>query len=129
MAAEADRLILDNRGCLVDLSEKIIDLELAHHELASVVWGDDKKRDNGLRSKVNKMCEIEIPELKTTVSVLQGCLDDQRGKLETHIVAHKETRKDESTIRAEKIKTYGAIVISLIGNAATILTVLLTRGK
>ncbi len=75
------------------------------------------------------MSEVEIPEIKTTISILQGCLDDQREKLETHIVAHKETRKDESTIRAERIKTYGAIVVSLIGNAATIITVLLSRGK
>jgi|GEM_PF-6695354 len=119
----------NNMGGPVSFNEKISELELAHHELATVVWGDDKKRDNGLRSRVNKMAEVEIPEIKTTISILQGCLDDQREKLETHIVAHKETRKDESTIRAERIKTYGAIVVSLIGNAATIITVLLSRGK
>lgn len=111
----------------MELSEKLTHIELAHNELATVVWGDDKKRDNGLRSRVNKMAEVEIPEIKTAISVLQGCLDDQREKLDTHIETHKTVKKDEATVQAEKVRMYGTIIVSIITNMATLLTILLKK--
>lgn len=113
----------------MDLGDKLSALELSHHELASVVWGDDKKRDNGLRARVTKMAEVDIPVIQQSITSLKSCVDDQDKKLESHIKEHSENKKDDATIRAEKIRAYGVIAAALLGNAATIATVLLTRGK
>ena len=113
----------------MDVEHRISELEIAHHELATVVWGDDRIRDNGLRARVNKMEGVEIPAIQSSIREIKGCVDEQGKKIDGHLKDHNNARKDDAAIRAEKIKTYGMIIATLIGQAATIATVLLTRGK
>ena len=113
----------------------------AHRELASVIWGDDVTRDNGLRSEVREHRErLDAVELVTRnlITDLKHYLDKEReetciGKtlIEEHLKDHKiEAKEDEdvkTAVMTAKTTLSAAIIPALINGIVVVAAVLLTK--
>lgn len=92
---------------------KIVDrvsrLEVNHRELASAVWGDDRTRDNGIRSMVREH-EIKIQDL-----------DDTRRVLDDHLKAHAEMDAASVTMKTAALQVEGATRAAVVSSIGSIL--------
>ena len=115
----------------------------AHRELASVIWGDDVTRDNGLRSEVREHRErLDAVELVTRnlITDLKHYLDKEReetciGKalIEEHLEEHKQEVKEDTEVKTAGINAKAIILAAaippVISSLVTILVVLLKVGS
>ena len=121
----------------------IAKLWTAHRELASVVWGDDVTRGNGLRSNVREQEErLKAVELVTRnlIQDLRHYLDKERPETCYGIKALKEHKEEEISLYEEgtemkktKLGMWGTILAasipSIIGSVTTIIIVLTKVGS
>lgn len=95
--------------------QQLAKLWTAHRELATVIWGDDKQRDNGLRSRIieleaahedagEKLGELteQVKQAKASmihyieVERVKDCLGIKA--LEAHIEACKEQEREDTDV-------------------------------
>ena len=96
----------------------------AHRELASVIWGDDVTRDNGLRSEVREHRErLDAVELVTRnlITDLKHYLDKEReetciGKklVVAHEAKHKEGEEEEVAMTKTKMTLKATLQAAII---------------
>lgn len=91
------------------IGERVSKLELSHRELASAVWGDDRTRDNGIRSMVREH-ETKIQDL-----------DDTRRVLDDHLKAHAEMDAASVTMKTAALQVEGATKAAVVSSIGSIL--------
>ena len=89
------------------LTRRLGDLESKHTELATTIWGDDKTRDNGIRSQVR--------EHETRIDHTQPIAEDAKTKIDDHLAAHAKMKTATTEIKI-------AIGVALISSAGSILS-------
>lgn len=98
------------------IGERVSKLELNHRELASAVWGDDRTRDNGIRSMVREHDDrihiLECAERDT---------EDTRRALDDHLKAHAEMDAASVTMRTAALQVEGATKAAVVSSIGSIL--------
>ncbi len=132
--------MLDTSDRLAANEEQIAKLWTSHRELATVVWGDNERRDNGLRSKMRAM-DPRISDIEDAIDELNATrrhyLDAERKAtclgieaLAQHMEEHKVMNREATDIRVAKINLLGQTwiqVVQLIGIIAAILIPILAK--
>lgn len=108
-----------------DNRDQIAKLWTSHRELASAVWGDDVKRDNGLRSEVRALREELDAGLAWAhdiwnVKRREECLGVEA--LERHIAEHEAKSGEEVQMSVAEISAEAAKAVAEISAKAAIRT-------
>jgi hypothetical protein len=103
----------------LEARKDIAQLWTAHRELGSVLWGDDGRRDNGIRSKVRaqeeKLGELEIAQ-RSLHEQLRHYFDREREEtclglraLAEHEQIHEEEGKEDTEVKVAEVTAGGAV--------------------
>jgi hypothetical protein len=115
---------------------QISKLWTAHRELATVTWGDDKTRDNGLRSRVESLESSRVESAKDSSDLreqLRHYLDVERREtchgisaLEVHEREYFQKLEEANTVKVARIQasaqTKGAKITGLAGVLIQLIT-------
>lgn len=91
------------------LEQQVNRLEVEHRELSVVVWGDDKTRNNGLRSQVLEH-EKRLNAQEDDIAKVSICAGEALDGLDSHLRGHANL--DTSTLQA-KTATRTALIASI----------------
>ena len=98
------------------IADRVSRLEVNHRELASAVWGDDRTRDNGIRSQVR--------DHEDKIACLAGearAAHDTRKDLDSHLAAHAAMDAASTTLAAAAIQVQGATKAAVVSSVGSIL--------
>ena len=101
-----------------DIQKRIGMLEQKHSELATTVWGDDRTRDNGIRSQVRD----HENRLDKTESIAKG----SEGLIEAHLKEHKKMEEATNTLKTAALQVRGAVIASGFSALAAIAVAIIT---
>jgi DNA-binding winged helix-turn-helix (wHTH) protein len=108
-----------------DTRDQVAKLWTSHRELASAVWGDDVKRDNGLRSEVRAIREELDEGLKWAHEIWNvrrrnECLGIEA--LERHLVDHDAKSGEDVQMTVAEISAEAARTVAEISARANLRT-------
>lgn len=106
--------LVELRASINDLKEQVAKLWTSFRELATVFWGDDKTRDNGIRSNVRDLeinCKKAGEDFIELQSKLQRYLDKERAEtchglkaLEEHAQEGEQDINEEADVKVAEIQ-------------------------
>ena len=97
---------------------RIGDLEQKHSELATTVWGDDRTRDNGIRSMVREH-ETRLDETEPIAKDAKACID-------VHLKEHKQREEATNILKTAALQVRGAVAGSIISALAAVAVALIS---
>lgn len=98
------------------LAERVNRLEIRQSEQGSALWGDDRTRDNGLRSHVR-----EHEDRLDTLECADREHRDTRKDLDAHLKAHAQMDAATTTLAATALQVRGATRAAIASSAGSIL--------
>lgn len=87
-------------------------------EIATALWGDDKTRSNGLRSRV--------AEHDRRLDEIEPVAKDAKAKIDAHVEAHEKMDEATKTLKTAALQVRGAVIASGISALAAIIVALIS---
>ena len=81
-------------------------------ELATAFWGDDRTRDNGIRSQVR--------EHETRLGDTEKVADDAKTLIESHLTEHRKMEEATNILKTAALQVRGAVIASGISALAAV---------
>jgi hypothetical protein len=123
----------------MEIDERVSNLEKYHLELATVVWGDNRTRDNGIRSEVRSIAsqqiisEAQVSELSTKI---RHYIDVEREEtchgleaIKEHLQRHCEDGKEDVQVKVAKINRWSSSWVQFIQLAGILFLAFMTMYK
>lgn len=129
----------ETRNRLLTAEAQISKIWTFVREIATVLWGDDKTRDNGVRSRVDALEENDAEREKTQAELkeaLRHYLDAERKEtchglaaLKSHEDTHANKAKGATELTIEKMKSKTMVRVQYIQLIGIILVALIALLK
>lgn len=87
-------------------------------ELATAFWGDDRTRDNGVRSEVREH-EKRLDDVEPVAREAKACID-------AHLEEHKKLEEATHTLKTAALQVRGAVIASGISALAAVAVAIIT---
>lgn len=94
------------------LTRRVSDLEIRQMEQGTTLWGDDKTRSNGLRSKVR--CH------ETRIDEIEPIARNAKADIAAHLEEHAKMEEATNILKTAAMQVRGAVIASGISALAAI---------
>lgn len=118
------------RAGLLDLHKEISKTQRFVGEVASVLWGDHERRDNGLRSKVNQH-EARLDDSEEAQRELHGklrhYLDVERQETCHGLKALSVANKQSEELRKARLTFIASLVVGVLSLASAVAVAMINK--